>query len=37
MLRVRYKGGGRERDVLTTVRYNRAAGFENKGVDIWDV
>jgi hypothetical protein len=37
MLRVRFAGGGRERDLLATVRYTRAAGFENKGVDIWDV
>ncbi len=37
MLRVRYGGGGRERDLLTTVHYSRAVGFENRGFDIWDV
>jgi hypothetical protein len=37
MLRVRYEGGGRERDLLTSVRYSGAAGFENKGFDIWEV
>ena len=37
MLRVRYEGGRRKRDVLPTVRYNRSVGFENKVSDIWDV
>jgi hypothetical protein len=29
-LRVRYEGGGRERDLLTTVHYSRVQGFENR-------
>lgn len=29
LLRVRYEGGGRERDLLTTVHYSSAHGFEN--------
>lgn len=37
MLRVRYEGGGRERDLLTTVQYSRAHGFENRGWNNWDV
>jgi hypothetical protein len=30
VLRVRYEGGGCERDLLATVYYNRAHGFENR-------
>ena len=33
VLRVRYEGGGRERDLVTTVHYSRTHGFENRG---WD-
>jgi hypothetical protein len=36
-LRVRYEGGGRERDLLTSVRYNRESGCELEGYDMWDV
>lgn len=37
MLRVRYEGGGRERDLLTTVHYSRTHGFENRGWNNWDL
>ena len=37
LLRVRYEGGGHERDLLTTVYYSRAHGFENRGWNNWDV
>jgi hypothetical protein len=35
-LRVRYEGGGRRRDLLMNVRYNRSTGFENAGHNIWE-
>jgi len=35
-LSVRYEGGGRERDLLTTVHYSRAHGFENRGWNTSD-
>jgi len=37
MLRVRYEGGGRARDLLTTVHYDRVHGFENRACENWDV
>lgn len=37
VLRVRYEGGGRERDLRTSVYYDRAHGFENRGWNNSDV
>jgi hypothetical protein len=36
MLRITYEGGGRRRELLSSVRYYRSGGFENLGVNIWE-
>lgn len=36
LLRIRYEGNGRRRDLLMNVRYNRSRGFENAGHNIWE-
>jgi hypothetical protein len=37
MLNVRYEGGGRQRDLLATVTYDHAAGFDNVAVEVRDI
>jgi hypothetical protein len=35
-LRITYQGGGRTRELLTSVRHYRSGGFENRAADIWE-
>jgi hypothetical protein len=35
-LRILYEGGGRQRELLTNIRYYRSGGFENTGYDVWE-